>query len=86
MFHLKSVPNHPEDELDLNVAEDEQFSPNKLRAQLERLYMGAVSLEEIVRILVLTIADTWIYHVQTTYLAPSIVARTQTNRRILHRK
>lgn len=45
VFHLKHVPNHPEDELDLNVAEDEQFSPNKLRAQLERLYMGAVSLK-----------------------------------------
>lgn len=30
--------------MDLEVAEDEQFSPNKLRAQLERLYMGAVSL------------------------------------------
>ncbi|CAG7563787.1 unnamed protein product [Fusarium equiseti] len=42
VFHLKHVPNHPEDELDLNVAEDEQFSPNKLRAQLERLYMEAI--------------------------------------------
>ncbi|KAJ4113241.1 hypothetical protein NW768_011518 [Fusarium equiseti] len=42
VFHLKHFPSYPEDELDLNVAEDEQFSPNKLRAQLERLYMEAI--------------------------------------------
>ncbi|KAJ4269762.1 hypothetical protein NW762_001430 [Fusarium torreyae] len=41
VFHLKHVPSHPEGQLDLNVADEEQFSPNKLRAQLERLYMGA---------------------------------------------
>ncbi|RGP81495.1 hypothetical protein FLONG3_364 [Fusarium longipes] len=41
VFHLKHNPNHPEDEMDLEVAEEEQFSPNKLRAQLERLYMEA---------------------------------------------
>ncbi|KAH8204192.1 hypothetical protein TruAng_001612 [Truncatella angustata] len=28
--------------LDLNVAEDEEFSPNKLRSQFERLYMGPI--------------------------------------------
>lgn len=30
--------------MDFNVAEEEQFSPNKLRAQIERLYMGAVGV------------------------------------------
>ncbi|EGU77624.1 hypothetical protein FOXB_11854 [Fusarium oxysporum f. sp. conglutinans Fo5176] len=43
VFHLKHAPNHPEDEMDFNVAEEEQFSPNKLRAQIERLYMGAAT-------------------------------------------
>ncbi|KAF5546808.1 hypothetical protein FMEXI_5499 [Fusarium mexicanum] len=43
IFHLKHAPNHPEDEMDFNVAEEEQFSPNKLRAQIERLYMGATT-------------------------------------------
>ncbi|KAF5611412.1 uncharacterized protein FSUBG_2244 [Fusarium subglutinans] len=43
VFHLKHAPNHPEDEMDFNVAEEEQFSPNKLRAQIERLYMGATT-------------------------------------------
>ncbi|EXL94964.1 hypothetical protein NOF04DRAFT_11126 [Fusarium oxysporum II5] len=42
VFHLKHAPNHPEDEMDFNVAEEEQFSPNKLRAQIERLYIGAI--------------------------------------------
>ncbi|KAG7416034.1 hypothetical protein Forpe1208_v006860 [Fusarium oxysporum f. sp. rapae] len=42
VFHLKYAPDHPEDEMDFNVAEEEQFSPNKLRAQIERLYMGAI--------------------------------------------
>ncbi|KAM0495469.1 hypothetical protein ACHAP8_008060 [Fusarium lateritium] len=43
VFHLKHTPKHPEGEMDLEVAEQEQFSPNKLRAQLERLYMGATA-------------------------------------------
>ncbi|KAF5240517.1 hypothetical protein FANTH_9565 [Fusarium anthophilum] len=43
VFHLKHATNHPEDEMDFNVAEEEQFSPNKLRAQIERLYMGATT-------------------------------------------
>ncbi|CVK99281.1 uncharacterized protein FMAN_02143 [Fusarium mangiferae] len=42
VFHLKHAPNHPEAEMDFNVTEEEQFSPNKLRAQIERLYMGAI--------------------------------------------
>ncbi|KAF5656326.1 hypothetical protein FCIRC_13704 [Fusarium circinatum] len=42
IFHLKHTPNYPEHEMDFNVAEEEQFSPNKLRAQIERLYMGAI--------------------------------------------
>ncbi|KAF5589340.1 hypothetical protein FPCIR_6786 [Fusarium pseudocircinatum] len=42
VFHLKHAPSHPEDEMDFNVAQEEQFSPNKLRAQIERLYMGAI--------------------------------------------
>ncbi|KAF4970067.1 hypothetical protein FSARC_2813 [Fusarium sarcochroum] len=40
VFHLEHRPDHPEGELDLDVAAGEQFSPNKLRAQVERLYMG----------------------------------------------
>ncbi|KPM35792.1 hypothetical protein AK830_g10778 [Neonectria ditissima] len=42
IFHLKEAPDHPPEYLDFHVAEEEEFSPNKLRAQLERLYMGMV--------------------------------------------
>lgn len=42
VFHVKHTPDHPEDELDLNIASGQQFSPNKLRSALERLYMGIV--------------------------------------------
>ncbi|KAF5966387.1 hypothetical protein FCOIX_12555 [Fusarium coicis] len=44
VFQLNHAPNHPEDEMDFDVAEEEQFSANKLRAQIERLYMGAATL------------------------------------------
>lgn len=39
IFHVKSIDEPPLANLDLNVADDEEFSPDKLRAQLERLYM-----------------------------------------------
>ncbi|KAH7238082.1 hypothetical protein BKA59DRAFT_530807 [Fusarium tricinctum] len=42
VFHVKHTPGHPEDELDLNIAPGQQFSPNKLRSALERLYMGII--------------------------------------------
>ncbi|KAI0757944.1 hypothetical protein C8Q74DRAFT_1373017 [Fomes fomentarius] len=40
--HLRAVPPPPPVFLDLEVAEDEQVSPDKLRANLERLYMTVV--------------------------------------------
>lgn len=45
IFHVKSIQEPPLANLDLNIADDEDFSPEKLRAQLERLYMVvAISL------------------------------------------
>ncbi|KAI0094314.1 hypothetical protein BDY19DRAFT_901530 [Irpex rosettiformis] len=38
IFHVKAAPHDPE-LLDLEVSENEEFSPDKLRATLERLYM-----------------------------------------------
>jgi hypothetical protein len=46
VFHVKHTPELPEDELDLNIAPEQQFSPNKLRSALERLYMGIVGNEK----------------------------------------
>ncbi|KAF4981026.1 hypothetical protein FZEAL_3078 [Fusarium zealandicum] len=42
IYHLKKVSELSPMDLDFEVAKDENFSPNKLRAQLERLYMGVL--------------------------------------------
>ncbi|KAF7553860.1 hypothetical protein G7Z17_g3325 [Cylindrodendrum hubeiense] len=39
VFHVKRLKRPPLGQLDLNIAEEEEFSPEKLRAQLERFYM-----------------------------------------------
>ncbi|PBP28867.1 hypothetical protein BUE80_DR000130 [Diplocarpon rosae] len=39
MYHVKAVSEPPLGGLDLNIAEEEEFSPDKLRANIERLYM-----------------------------------------------
>jgi hypothetical protein len=39
VFHVKAIDERPLADLDMNIADDEEFSPEKLRAQLERLYM-----------------------------------------------
>jgi hypothetical protein len=41
VFHVKAVPHDP-GLLDLEVSEEEEFSPDKLRATLERIYMTVV--------------------------------------------
>ncbi|KAI9843018.1 MAG: hypothetical protein M1837_006649 [Sclerophora amabilis] len=38
-YHVKAISEAPGGNLDLNIAEEEEFSPDKLRANLERLYM-----------------------------------------------
>ncbi|GIC87182.1 DUF3292 domain-containing protein [Aspergillus udagawae] len=42
IYCVKAVPNVPLQRLDLNRAEDENFSPDKLRATLERFYTTVV--------------------------------------------
>lgn len=39
MYHVKEVEQPVPGNLDLNIADEEEFSPDKLRANLERLYM-----------------------------------------------
>lgn len=39
MYHLKEVPGNVPGGLDLNIADEDEFSPDKLRSTLERLYM-----------------------------------------------
>ncbi|ROT38134.1 hypothetical protein SODALDRAFT_333903 [Sodiomyces alkalinus F11] len=42
IFHVKSIPDPPLGGLDLNIADEEEFSPDKLRAHIERLYMHVI--------------------------------------------
>jgi hypothetical protein len=42
MYHLKEIPNAAPGGLDLNVADEEEFSPDKLRSNIERLYMTVI--------------------------------------------
>jgi hypothetical protein len=44
MYHVKELTTAPPGGLDLNIADEEEFSPDKLRANVERLYMTIVSL------------------------------------------
>ncbi|KAH7138927.1 hypothetical protein B0J11DRAFT_515643 [Dendryphion nanum] len=39
MYHVKEIPQPPPGGLDLNIADEEEFSPDKLRSNIERLYM-----------------------------------------------
>jgi hypothetical protein len=65
--------------MDFDVAEEEQFSPNKLRAQIERLYMEAVGVLVPGHKRVLTVLGSWFYHVQTTPLKTPVVEGAKTN-------
>ncbi|CAO2647733.1 Nn.00g086550.m01.CDS01 [Neocucurbitaria sp. VM-36] len=39
MYHVKEIATAPPGGLDMNIADEEEFSPDKLRANVERLYM-----------------------------------------------
>ncbi|KAF3764182.1 hypothetical protein M406DRAFT_277672 [Cryphonectria parasitica EP155] len=50
MYHVKATPELVPGGLDLNIADEEEFSPDKLRANIERLYMTvAVGLLSFVK-------------------------------------
>ncbi|KAF2837924.1 hypothetical protein M501DRAFT_995181 [Patellaria atrata CBS 101060] len=42
MYHVKALENPPPGNLDLNIADEEEFSPDKLRSNVERLYMTVI--------------------------------------------
>ena len=42
MYHVKATPFPPLNGLDLELAEKDDFSPDKLRANVERLYMTVI--------------------------------------------
>ena len=42
MYHVKATHVVPPGGLDLEIAEEDEFSPDKLRANIERLYMTVI--------------------------------------------
>jgi hypothetical protein len=42
MYHVKQIATVPPGGLDMNIADEEEFSPDKLRSNIERLYMTIV--------------------------------------------
>ena len=42
MYHVKAIPEAPPGGLDLQGANEDEFSPDKLRANIERLYMTVI--------------------------------------------
>lgn len=42
MYHVKATDKRPPGGLDLNVAAEDEFSPDKLRSNIERLYMTVI--------------------------------------------
>lgn len=42
MYHVKATNASPPGGLDLNIVENEEFSPDKLRSNMERLYMTVI--------------------------------------------
>jgi hypothetical protein len=52
---VKEIPQAPPGGLDLNIADEEEFSPDKLRSNIERLYMTIVSLKAANVFVILTL-------------------------------
>ncbi|KAI0150823.1 hypothetical protein GGR57DRAFT_471667 [Xylariaceae sp. FL1272] len=42
IYHVKEVPHNVPGDLDLNISDEEEFSPDKLRATVERFYMTVI--------------------------------------------
>jgi hypothetical protein len=42
MYHVKAIHYTPPGGLDLNIADEDEFSPDKLRSNIERLYMTVI--------------------------------------------
>jgi hypothetical protein len=48
MYYVKAMAEPPPGDLDLNVADEDEFSPDKLRSNIERLYMTVVRTKSLV--------------------------------------
>ena len=76
MYHVKELTTAPPGGLDLNIADEEEFSPDKLRANIERLYMTIVSVPRATILMPAnSLSGYWNDGIRQTHRANPIVAR-----------
>lgn len=51
MYHVKETTKPVAGNLDLNIADEDEFSPDKLRSTVERLYTTIVRLRILLSVL-----------------------------------
>ena len=85
MYHVKEIPQPPPGGLDLNIADEEEFSPDKLRSNIERLYMTIVSpFNMSASSQALITIGYWSDGIWKAYCETAIVARDTSNCLVLH--
>lgn len=78
MYHVKEIPTAPPGGLDMNIADEEEFSPDKLRANLERVYMTIVCVgEDDSQPPTHTTTGHWNDLIRQTHRPPPLMARIQ---------
>src|SRR5690242_13551620 len=78
MYHVKEIPTAPPGGLDMNIADEEEFSPDKLRSNLERTYMTIVGVALYnIHLHAYGTTGYWNDYVWQTHRPPPVMARVQ---------
>jgi hypothetical protein len=84
MYHVKEIPNPPPGGLDMNIADEEEFSPDKLRSNIERLYMTIVGTHKMGTLVPSNLRPGhWYDGIWQAHCATPILARNSTNSLVL---
>ena len=85
MYHVKETTKPVPGGLDMNVADEDEFSPDKLRATMERLYMTVVRIHVLERQSVSAedCIGNWLVRILQAYCKASVMARKATHHVLL---
>lgn len=88
MYHVKEVNFPVPGNLDLNIADEDEFSPDKLRSGVERLYMTVVCVYAIPQTNhnAHPLRDNRLHWLRQAHCSSSVLARTAPDGVILHRQ
>jgi hypothetical protein len=87
MYHVKEYPYPVPGNLDLQIADEEEFSPDKLRSNVERLYMTVVSAPGLcgeLFVAALITKDNWLDGIRQAHHASAIMAGDTADDFVLH--